>query len=104
MRVLGTGDTPWDYFVQIHVPPAEDPAARWIRVVVGDTPEPFTVFLVDERFERSLSSPTPVTAGKETVEIWLQAPEGGQGVYIVFQCGAAPKDKPMTLRAVEVAA
>jgi hypothetical protein len=104
-RVFTSGSAPWDYFAQIHVPGAgPDAGARWLHIVVRDTAEPFHAFLVDERFETSLSAPVAVTAGKAQVDIWLQAPGGGAGAYVVFQCGAAPQDLPMTLERVEVVA
>ncbi len=103
LRTVTTGIKPWDYFVQIHAPRAQIGDAGWLRVVVRDTPELFYAFLVDERFETRLCDAVRVAANKLSVDIWLPTPQDGRGVYIVFQAGAAPGDRPLILERVDAA-
>ncbi len=104
LREIGSGVKPWDYFARVHVPAAQAARALWLKVTVRDTREAFHLLMVDETFATALSPPVLVPAGKEQVEIWLDAHNGQDGGFIVFQAGETPRNLPMTLVAVEAGA
>lgn len=103
-RAIRTGQVPWDYFAQTHLPAGDLGAASWVVVTLAETTEPFTVFLVDEAFEHRLSDPIPVRADKTRVELWISTPRSEGGAYLIFQAGSTPADRELLLRSVGFAA
>ena len=97
-RMVSTGRTPWDYFGRVYIPGSSN--RHDIRVLLGDVREALRLFLVDERFQETLSPVAEIPAGKQEVEVWL-ATETGQPAYLVFQCTDAPQEGALTIRSIE---
>jgi hypothetical protein len=100
-RRVRIGAQPWDYVARIYMSEAELAAARWVRVELDATEEPFYVFVTDSGFAGMLSERVSVRGRKQSAEIWLNVEKVGQDGYLVFQSSAAPHDRTLGLRSVQ---
>jgi len=103
-RRIRLGTQPWDYVVRVYMSQEQLAAARWLRVELEATEEPFYAFVTDSAFVGMLSERVLVRGRKQSVEIWLDVGQVGSDGYLVFQSSAAPHDRTAGLRSVQAVA
>ncbi len=103
-RRIRMGTKPWDYVVRVYMSHEQLAAARWLKVELEATEEPFYAFVTDSAFAGMLSERVSVRGRKQSAEIWLDVQQVGEDGYLVFQSSAAPHDRTIGLRSVQAVA
>ena len=103
-RRIRMGTEPWDYVVRVYMSQEQLAAARWLRVELENTEEPFYAFVTDSAFAGMLSERVSVRGRKRSAEIWLDVQQVVSDGYLVFQSSAAPHDRTIGLRSVQAVA
>jgi hypothetical protein len=103
-RRISLGTQPWDYVARVYMSQEQLAAARWLRVELENTEEPFYAFVTDSAFAGMLSERVSVRGRKQSAEIWLDVEQVASDGYLVFQSSAAPRDRTIGLRSVQAVA